>query len=57
MKNGLLIKPITSLSSITPYSDGLGFQFGSNQHTVLVSPSKYVYQIVARIINESGNED
>lgn len=50
-------KPIASLSSITPYSDGLGFQFGSNQHTVLVSPSKYVYQIVARIINESGNED
>ena len=51
---GAFDKKITSLSSITPHSDGVSFQFGENQYPLLLKQSTYVYQIVARIINTKG---
>lgn len=50
---GAFDKKITSLSSITPYSDGISFQFGENQYPLILKQPTYVYQIVARIINTS----
>lgn len=46
-------KKIDQLSSITPYSDGLGFHFSNTQHLLCFEDPEYVYSIIARIINES----
>ena len=46
-------KKITALSSITPYKDGIAFQFGSQQQSLLTRDSEYIYEILTRIINSS----
>lgn len=50
---GAFDKPLSSLSSITPYSNGIAFQFGSTQYPLETKDSEYIYKIIARIINES----
>ena len=44
-------KTITSLSSITPQKDRVLFQFGDKQYPLMLKEPKFVYQIVARVIN------
>ena len=46
-------KKITALSSITPYKDGIAFQFGSQPYTLLTRNSEYIYEILTRIIKSS----
>ena len=46
-------KKITALSSITPYKDGIAFQFGSQPYTLLTHNSEYIYEILTRIIKSS----
>lgn len=48
---GAFDKKITTLSSITPHSDGVSFQFGEKQYSLMTKEPLYVYQIVARIVN------
>ena len=50
---GAFDKPISSLSSITPYKDGIGFQFGSQQFPLITADAAYIYQIVSRVVNDS----
>lgn len=50
---GAFDKKITALSSITPYKDGISFQFGESQYPLILKSPTYVYQIIARIINTS----
>lgn len=50
---GAFDKPLSSLSSITPYKDGIGFQFGSQQFPLITADAPYIYQIVSRVINDS----
>lgn len=52
---GAFDKPISSLSSITPYKDGIGFQFGSQQFPLLTADAQYIYQIVSRVVNDGGD--
>lgn len=52
---GTFDKPLSSLSSITPYKDGIGFQFGSQQFPLITSDAAYIYQIVSRVVNGSGD--
>lgn len=51
---GAFDKPISSLSSITPYKDGIGFQFGSQQFPLITADAQYIYQIVSRVVNDSN---
>ena len=51
---GAFDKPISSLSSITPYKDGIGFQFGSQQFPLITPDAQYIYQIVSRVVNDSS---
>lgn len=53
---GAFDKKISSLSSVTPYSDGIAFQFGSQQYPLETKNSSYIYQILARIVNMSDEE-
>lgn len=48
---GTFDKKIITLSSITPHTDGVSFQFGDKQYPLMLKEPTYVYQIVARIIN------
>ena len=48
---GAFDKPISDLSAITPYKDGIGFQFGSAQYPLITADAEYIYQIVSRIVN------
>lgn len=50
---GAFDKKISSLSSITPHSDGISFQFGESQYPLILKEPAYVYQIIARIVNTS----
>ena len=52
---GAFDKPISSLSSITPYKDGIGFQFGSQQFPLITADGQYIYQLVSRVVNDSGD--
>ncbi len=51
---GAFDKKITSLSSITPHIDGVSFQFGEKQYPLMLKEPTFVYQLVARIINETA---
>lgn len=53
---GAFDKKISFLSSVTPYSDGIAFQFGSQQYPLETKNSSYIYQILARIVNMSDEE-
>ena len=48
---GAFDKPLTALSGITPYKDGIAFQFGSNSYTVLLGNTRYVQRILEAAIN------
>lgn len=50
---GSFDKKITALSSVTPYQNGIAFQFGSQQYPLETSESEYIYEILARIVNSS----
>lgn len=52
---GAFDKKISALSAITPYSNGLAFQFGDNQYPLECTKPEYVYQILARVINSSDD--
>ncbi len=49
---GSFDKKITSLSSITPYSDAVAFQFGTQNYPLLVDTPLYISQVIERIINQ-----
>jgi hypothetical protein len=49
---GAFDKRISELSAITPYKDGIGFQFGSAQYPLITPDAEYIYQIISRIIND-----
>lgn len=51
---GAFDKSISSLSSITPYKDGIGFQFGSQQFPLMTADAPYIYQIVSKVVNDSN---
>lgn len=50
---GAFDKKITTLSAVTPYSNGIAFQFGETQYPLETKEPEYVYQILARVINSS----
>lgn len=50
---GAFDKKITALSSVTPYQNGIAFQFGNQQYPLVTSEPEYVYEILARIVNSS----
>lgn len=50
---GAFDKKISSLSAITPYKNGIAFQFNDKQYPLETKESEYVYGILARIINTS----
>ncbi len=48
---GAFDKPISSLSGIIPYRDGIAFQFGSASYTVLLHDALYARRILEGVIN------
>lgn len=52
---GAFDKKISSLSAITPYQDGIAFQFGEHQYPLETKESQYIYQLINRIVNEPKN--
>lgn len=50
---GAFDKKITALSAVTPYQNGIAFQFGDQQYPLEISEPEYVYEILARIVNSS----
>lgn len=54
---GAFDKKISELSAITPYKDGIGFQFASTQYPLMTSDAPYIYQIISRIANESTESE
>lgn len=50
---GAFDKKLTALSSVTPYKNGIAFQFGNQQFPLESREPEYVYEILARIINSS----
>lgn len=46
---GAFDKKISDLSAITPYGDGIGFQFGSTQYPLLTTDAQYIHQLISRI--------
>lgn len=48
---GAFDKRLQELTSITPYKDGIAFQFGSQQYTLLTPDTSYIYQVVSRVVN------
>ncbi|MDO5147671.1 MAG: TM2 domain-containing protein [Eubacteriales bacterium] len=50
---GAFDKRITALSAVTPYKDGIAFQFGAQQYPLETKETEYVYEILARIVNSS----
>ena len=53
---GAFDKKLTSLSSVTPYKNAIDFQFGAQQYSLETKQAKFIYSVLARIIN-SINED
>lgn len=45
-------KKISNMTSITPYSDGFQFQFGSQVFTIMTNDVVYIAQIIQGIIND-----
>lgn len=50
---GAFDKKIASLSAVTPYKNGIAFQFGDQQYPLETNEPEYVYEILARIVNSS----
>lgn len=50
---GAFDKKISTLSAVTPYQNGIAFQFGDRQYPLESSEPEYVYEILARIVNSS----
>ena len=48
---GAFDKKISALSAITPYSNGIAFQFGESQYPLECKNPEYVYQVLVRLIN------
>lgn len=53
---GAFDKKISSLSAVTPYQGGIAFQFGEHQYPLETKDSKYISQILTRIVNLSENK-
>lgn len=53
---GAFDKKISSLSAITPYKNGIAFQFGEHQYPLETKESEYIYQILNRIIESSHSK-
>lgn len=50
---GAFDKKISTLSAVTPYQNGIAFQFGGRQYPLETAQPEYVYQILARVVNSS----
>lgn len=50
---GAFDKKLTALSAVTPYKNGIAFQFGDQQFPLETNEPEYVYEILARIVNSS----
>lgn len=50
---GAFDKKISALSAVTPYQNGIAFQFGDHQYPLETKESKYISQILERIVNSS----
>lgn len=50
---GAFDKKISTLSSVTPYKNGIAFQFNDKQYPLETKEPEYIYEILARIINSS----
>lgn len=50
---GAFDKKISSLSAVTPYYNGIAFQFGDKQYPLETRKPEYIYEIIARIVNSS----
>lgn len=48
---GAFDKKISALSAITPYQNGVAFQFGDHQYPLETADAEYILQIVNRIVN------
>ena len=54
--NGSFDKKIQNLSSIIPYKDAIEFQFGTQNYQLLTIYGIYIYQIIARTVNNTDLE-
>lgn len=50
---GAFDKKISALSAVTPYQNGIAFQFGDQQYPLECNEPAYIYEILARIVNSS----
>ncbi len=50
---GAFDKKLSALSAVTPYQNGIAFQFGEQQYPLETKEPEYIYEILARIINSS----
>jgi hypothetical protein len=50
---GAFDKKISTLSAVTPYKNGIAFQFGDHQYPLETNEPEYVYEILARVVNSS----
>lgn len=50
---GAFDRKISTLSAVTPYKNGIAFQFNDKQYPLETKEPEYVYEILARIINSS----
>ncbi len=50
---GAFDKKISALSAVTPYQNGIAFQFGDQQYPLETRQPEYIYQILARVVNSS----
>lgn len=51
--SGAFDNKIASLSSLTPYTDGIALQFGDKHYVLETDEGPYIYQVLARIINQA----
>lgn len=50
---GAFDKKISALSAITPFQNGIAFQFGEHQYPLETKEAEYIYQIMNRIVETS----
>lgn len=54
---GSFDKKFSSISAVTPYKDGITFQFGDKQCPLELKDVDYAYNILAQAVNSESNED
>lgn len=50
---GTFDKNISSVSAVIPFSDGISIQFGETQYSFATTESRYIYQIISRLVQQT----